>query len=134
MSHIPSRFIRSVKFPLQLLRGHAFLCRANHIDREKPLGKRQMRIMKDSSGRNGKLVFAVNARIKKTWFARLAVGRILKNAIRFTLDAKQTVRKTNLFKMLDALFLGIELSEMLENGRLRLCFINFFSHNRNIIL
>ena len=134
MSHIPSSFIRGFEFALQLLRGHAFLSRADHIDREKPLGKRQMRIVEYGSSRNGKLVTAIDAFIEIANLIRLTLRLKLKHAGGLATNAINAVRKTDIFKVFNALFFRIELGKMLENRRLFVGFVNSFCHSKEIVL
>jgi hypothetical protein len=62
MHHIPRSFIRGLQFTLQLLgRDALFSERANHVNSEKPLCKRQVRIVKDSASGNRVLIAAIAA-------------------------------------------------------------------------
>ena len=111
MSHIPGSLITDGKLALKLFGGHPLFGGANQVDRQEPLSKRQVRIVKDGPGSNRVLKVAVFALVKVADLFGFSQGLKLHHAGATAFDADRALRPANLLKIFDALFLGIKLFE-----------------------
>jgi len=121
MGHVPSGFVSDLKLPLKLFRGDALLCGTDHVDSEKPLDQRKVRIVEDGPDSHAKLVLAVPAIVEVPEFLGLTFGLEAENVLPFALGADRAIGPAKVFKVGDALFLGVEPLENFDDGGLRLC-------------
>jgi hypothetical protein len=117
MGHVPSSFISDRKMALKVLGGNSLLGRANQVDRQEPLGKRQMGIVKDSPGSHRKVILAIYALIKMAHFASFASSFVSEHAGFPAANTDKTLGPANTLKVLNALFLSIEPFDNVEKGR-----------------
>lgn len=118
VSHVPRRLIGSLEFTFQLSGAHAFLRRADHIDCEKPLSQRQMRIVKHRPRGNTVLVTAIGAMVEMPRLSSLAFGFKTRDALTLATDTAQTFRPAHFLVVGDTLFFGVEAGKNLEDRRL----------------
>ena len=100
-----------------MLGRYTFFSRANQIDRQEPLGKRQMGIVKDGPGSHGVLIMTVFALVKVANLLCFPQGLKLHYSGATALDTHRTIRPANVLKVLNALFFGVEAFDNLENRR-----------------
>jgi len=118
MSHIPCSLVAGFQFALELRGADALLCGADHIDREEPLGERQMRVMKDGASGHAVLIAAVNTFVQMTHLAGFPVRVKLHHSLGIATDAAQAVRPADALEMGDAPLFGVELLENFKDGGL----------------
>ncbi len=117
MGHVPRSLIGTEsQIPFQLSSGHTFLSRANHEDGEEPFHKRDMGIVKDRSGSDRVLVAALIALVQVPIFLGLNFRMKGDDLLALASDALQAARPADAFQMLNALFLGVELGDDLEDA------------------
>src|SRR6185437_8989312 len=120
MSHIPRGLIGHRKLALKFLCGDAFLIRTDHIDCEKPLSERHVRVVEYSAHCNRELGVTVRAIVQVAFLASLAFGLKLMDSVTFALraDAAKSVRPADLLEVSNASLFRRKLVDDLENGRL----------------
>ena len=117
MSHIPRSFIAYRKLALKVLGRYALFSRTDQVDRQKPLGQGQMRVMKDGPDSYRKVIFAIHALIKVAHFAGFTSSFVSENARLSTPNTDKTLGPAYALKMFDALFFSIEFLEDFNERR-----------------
>lgn len=102
MAQIPRRLVGYAQGALHLVCRHALFGFAHEIDRKKPFPKRQVRIVKNASRRDGELVTTVVAVV-------LAALLDLRDALRFTARTTRAIRPAYFSQIIPAFVLAVKV-------------------------
>ena len=117
MGDIPSRSIGAdAQILLETKCADTLARSANQIDRDEPLAKRNMRVVKNRADSDGVLVLAIDAKIEMPNLSRLSRMLELVNPLALTTRALRALRPADALEMRDAfLFVGEAFND-LEQG------------------